>query len=391
MPRPILLCTVGTSLFFPNLAGLRKALADDGAKPDEKKAVKPALVPVAERLATAYEAKDWSAVAAGLNELPLTERLCGAEVNSLASLIANDYAPANCGIYFFHSDTPDGKNIADVLVRLYAARGHSPVAAVPVPDLQDQDPKRFRTKGLRNLAKLLCGKVREHSAEACAINATGGYKAQIAVAVLLGQALGIPVYYMHERFSEIIAFPPMPVALDFEVWMRMSGALTVLEREAVPKAEFADEWDEKAESLVDATDIDGVEYLELSATGQIFHETFRQRFRTDRDAVLPPPAVAKLPPVLHDHGVINLLKAELTRHLTAATQAVGCVTRCVTNYCHPDLPERNRFRLRGDGIEGIYSDGARTVKFVVETTAVTAGQRAAAVAALNLWLADAGY
>ena len=92
-------------------------------------------------------------------------------------------------------------------------------------------------------ARLVCAIIRERSAAACAINATGGYKAPIAVAVLLGQALGVPVYYKHELFSEIIAFPPLPVALDFEVWMRVSGTLFELERSSqpTPAALYADD------------------------------------------------------------------------------------------------------------------------------------------------------
>jgi hypothetical protein len=86
----------------------------------------------------------------------------------------------------------------------------------------------------------------------------------------------------------------------------------------------------------------GREVLCLSATGQIFHETFRERFRTDRDRVLPPPAEPglKLAPVLHDHAVINLLRDELRRYLLAVTQEVPQVVRCVTNYCHPPCRRR---------------------------------------------------
>ena len=388
MPRPFLLCTVGTSLFFPNLAGLRRTLKDDDAKPDDKKTIRLAIRLVAEQLATAYEAKDWHAVARHLVALPPTERLCGAEVNSVASLISNNYVSADASIFLFHSDTDDGRAIAGVLADLFRSRGHAPVAAVSVPDLQDADPKRFRTKGLRNLARLLSVKVREYGPAACAINATGGYKAQVAVAVLLGQSLGIPVYYMHERFSEIIAFPPLPVALDFEVWMRASGLLTALEKTPHPKAAFIDDWDDRYDSLFDTTDIDGVEYLELSAAGQIFHDTFRERFRTARDKVLPPPAVAKRPPKLGDHGVIHRLRGELTRFLADLTAAMPAVIGCETTYCNPDLPEPPRFRVKGDEVEGIYSDGTATVKFWVETAAVTAGQRAAVVAAANEWLAS---
>jgi putative CRISPR-associated protein (TIGR02619 family) len=388
MPRPILLCTVGTSLFFPNLAGLRRALTENAAEPDDKKIVKPKQPAVAEQLATAFEAKDWPGVAKQLAELPQTERLCGAEVNSVASLVANGYAPADAGIFLFHSDTDDGRAIAAVLMEFFRLRGHAPVEAVCVADLQDADPKRFRTKGLRSLARLLSAKVREYGPAACAINATGGYKAQIAVAVLMGQAVGVPVYYMHERFSEIIAFPPLPIAFDFELWMRASGLLTVLEKEAQPRSALPGDWDERYESLVEATSIDGTEYLELSATGQIFHDTFRERFRTARDQFLPPPAPVKRPPKVGSHAVINRLKDKLTRFLQAVTDGVSQATGCETTYCNPDRPEPPCFYETRGIVEGTYSDGTAAVKFRVDTTAQTDGQRAAVVAALNEWLAQ---
>ncbi|HXG11847.1 MAG TPA: putative CRISPR-associated protein [Gemmataceae bacterium] len=376
MTRPsILICTVGTSLFRPNLEGLKKDLAE--AK------IRDELIP----LAQAYQQHDWSAVAGELARLPPNERLCGAEINSIASMIDKKYISPDCGLFFLHSDTDDGRSIAAILRSYYKAKGHAPVETIEVPDLQDQDPKRFRTKGLRNLARKICGVIRERSAVACAINATGGYKAQIAIGVLLGQAIGVPVFYKHELFSEIIAFPPMPVALDFEVWMRASGMLYDLERtsEMVPAASYADEWDEKYESLVERVEIDGQDYLELSPTGQIFHETFRERFRTVRDQVLPPPALHKRPPRLENAGWSGK-HPEVERFMAKVTNEVPQVVHCATFYYSPDLAERTRFRRGRDGIEGIYSDGRFTVKFRVETTAQTPGQQAAVVAALNEWL-----
>jgi putative CRISPR-associated protein (TIGR02619 family) len=380
-PRPILLSTVGTSLFYPNLAGLKDKLAA-GALGDD-------LRPLAE----AYRDRRWDEVAHLLAQREPSERLCGAEVNSIASLVKNNYVPPDAGLYFFHSASDDGRAIADVLTRLHRRRGHSPVEAVEVEDLQDQDPRRFRTHGLRNLARQLCRRIREHSAEACAINATGGYKAQVAIAVLLGQALGIPVYYMHERFSDIIAFPPLPVALDFEVWMRASGLLHALEQHDEPaeRSLFEDEWDERYESLVETVTIDGRDYLELSAAGQIFHETFRARFRNRREQVLPPPATAgqKRPPILKsDEGHLLRHGDEIERYLARLTSDVPQVVGCVTRYFNPDLPERKRFKLTRGDVEGIWSDGTVTVKFLVLTTATTEGQKVAVVAALNEWLAN---
>ena len=367
-PTHHLLCTVGTSL-FNNLQALG---AGHG-------------------LARACAEKRWGDVAAELARLPGEDRTCGAEINSIASMIAKGYFRGDGGLFFFHSATDDGRAIAGILREYYRGRGHAPVEAVEVPDLQDADAKRFRTKGLRNLARAVCRVIRDYTPAACAINATGGYKAQIAVAVLLGQALGVPVYYKHERFPEIIAFPPLPVALDYEVWLRASGMLFDLERsdEPVPYALYAEEWDEKYESLVERVEIDGVEYLELTATGQIFHETFRERFRTARDKELPPPAPRKQPPRLEQAGWPGE-HPEVRRFLERVTEEVPAVVQCATFYYNPDLPERTRFRLGSNGVEGVYSPGGYCVKFRVETTAQTPGQQAAVVAALNEWLAGQG-
>jgi putative CRISPR-associated protein (TIGR02619 family) len=378
MTKPsILICTVGTSLFRPNLEGLKKDLTDGKIRDD----LKP--------LAQAYQQHNWPAVARELAQLSPSERTCGAEINSIASMIDKGYVVPNCGLFFLHSDTDDGRSIAAILKSYYQGKRHAPVATIEVPDLQDQDPKRFRTKGLRNLARKICGVIRERSAAACAINATGGYKAQIAIGVLLGQAIGVPVFYKHELFSEIIAFPPMPVALDFEVWMRASGMLYDLERTSEPlsAAVYADDWDEKYESLIERVEIDGQDYLELSPTGQIFHETFRERFRTARDQVLPPPVppAQKRPPRLEDAGWPGE-HPEVERFMKRVTDKVPQVKHCATFYYNPDLPQRTRFRVGRDGIEGIYSDGSFTVKFRVETTAQTPGQQAAVVALLNDWL-----
>jgi len=372
----ILICTVGTSLFQPNLEALKKGLSNDGIKPEYRP------------LAEAYQRGDWPGVAKALRPLPASDRVCGAEINSIASLLEKEYIPADCGLFFLHSSTDKGRDIAAILKDYYLNKGHALVETVEVEDLQDEDPKRFRTKGLRNLARNVCRIVRERSAAACAINATGGYKAQIAVAVLLGQALGIPVFYKHELFSEIIAFPPLPVAFDFEVWMRASGMLYDLERtsDPVPASTYAEEWQETYESLVERVPIDGQDYLELSPVGQIFHETFRERFRTDRSQVLPPKALQKHPPRLEKDAGWPGEHPEVEAFMKKVTDEVEQVVQCATFYFNPDLPQRTRFRCGAKGIEGIYSDGRFTVKFRVESTAKTPGEQAAVVASLNEWL-----
>src|SRR5437667_306649 len=126
MAQPqILICTVGTSLFRPNLEGLKKDLQAGTVAADRRP------------LAEAYAAGDWPAVAQALARLPAHERLCGAEINSVASMIAKGHVPPDCGLFFLHSDTDDGRHIGAILAAYYRAAGHAPVEAVVVPDLQD--------------------------------------------------------------------------------------------------------------------------------------------------------------------------------------------------------------------------------------------------------------
>ncbi len=379
MAARILLCTVGTSLFIPNLERLKTDLLE-GKLPPQRQA-----------LARAYQDKAWDNVAEELAPIHAAERVCGAEINSIWSLLGRGDVVADCGLYFLHSDTDDGRAIGAILERYYGARGHSPAKAVQIADLQDADPKRFRSKGLRQLARDICRILREHGTPYCAINATGGYKAQIAIAVLLGQALGVPVYYKHERFDEIIAFPPMPVSFDFGLWMRASGMLFDLDRnpEPAPADAYQEEWDERFESLVDRVPIDGRSYIELSPTGQVFHETFRERFRTARDQVLPPaiPATEKQAPRLEASGWPGE-HPEVERFLRHVTDEVPFVRHCATFYFNPDLPGRTRFRVSAHGLEGVLSGDSYTVKFRIESSARTDEQRAAAAAALNEWLAS---
>ena len=377
MSKPnTLICTLGTSL-FGNLRNL--------ASSDPERA-----------LSKAYQQKDWPKVSSHLIDLEPTDRICGAEINSVANLVS-DEAVEPVNLHLLHSDTSDGETIAGVLQSYFTAHGWGNVAGHKLEQLSDADPKMFRTQGLRNLAKK-CGELVRAAGgpEFCAINATGGYKAQIAIAVLIGQALDIPVYYKHEFFetNAIISFPPMPVALDFSLWEQASGMFTALSKANAmePWRNFSDVWDERFEPLVERVPVDGEEYLELSPTGQIFHDTFLHRFQQFKTDRLPHPAAPgdKKKPRLGAHSY-QQARGPIVSFLQKLTDEVSYVRSCSTNYWNPDLPETTMFRQSSGGIQGIYSNGTWCVKFSVETTAshdAAPDSHRVIVADLNQWLAD---
>ncbi len=373
MTKPhTLLCTIGTSLFYPNLSTLKDVDPD----------------PILAGLAQAYVLKDWQKAAKLLHELKPTDRLCGAEINSVTDLLKQGFIE-QVHLHLLHSDTDDGQAIAEILQFYFQSDGWQ-VTTHCVEGLRDDDPRAFRTHGLRNLAKIFGERVRETGADFCAINATGGYKAQIAIAVLMGQALDIPVYYKHERFDAIIPFPPMPVALDFSIWQRASGMFMVLGKgEVISWEQYREDWDERFEPLVNREEIDGENYLELSATGQIFHETFRTRFQQIKAHSLPRPATEneKQAPNLGHHGY-GQARTPILRFLQKLTDEVLYVRFCHSIYWNPDLPESTRFRPSGGEVQGIYSNGTYCVKFKVHTTTDNQDALPGIVADLNDWVED---
>ena len=385
MPINTLICTVGTSL-FGNLQRL-----DPEAQSD----------PALSALGRAYRDKNWIAVAARLRDIDPRERVCGAEINSVASL-DEKLKLDKLALHILHSDTEDGRNIAEVLRLYFQGSGWEEAQAHCIEGLRDDAPDVFRTQGLRNLTKIMSKLVRESGGmpqdsgapSSCAINATGGYKAQIAIGVLMGQSLGIPVYYKHELFDAIIEFPPMPVALDYSLWQKASGMFMALDDGEILEWERIEDedWDDRFEPLVERTAIDGKDHLALSPAGQIFHETFSSRFavRRGRNGLnLPPESADKQPPALGEHSY-RQARGPITAFMQKVTDQVPYVRRCSDLYWNPDLSKPILFRRSSHGVEGVYSNGTWCFKFMVETTAENDASYDEIVADLNAWLRESG-
>ena len=88
------------------------------------------------------------------------------------------------------SDTNEGRITGEILVTYFESRKDDlrlqNARYVCIDGLQDERPWEFRTVGLRNLVREIGKIVRDVGSPAyVAIDATGGYKAQIAVAALI--------------------------------------------------------------------------------------------------------------------------------------------------------------------------------------------------------------
>ncbi|NEQ47564.1 MAG: putative CRISPR-associated protein [Leptolyngbya sp. SIOISBB] len=295
--RHTLICTVGTSL-MGNLSRL---------SPDDP-------------IYQAWDAENLKAVALALLQKEPSERLCGAEINSIASICQEGILDRRLCLIFLVSDTPDGKKIGQLLEQYYR-HNTNPFQFEQVESsrvltgLNDQSVATFQQEGLKNLVREISLEVQKRSPESIAINATGGYKAQISFAGMIGQAFEIPVYYLFERFSKVIELPPQPVSLDLNLWLNHYGLFEELEQQQqLPKSEVADDLqDLPVGAMIDevglaSPDGEDVPYVALSAMGQLFHNRCRLQFAKQETTLLSLVPQVETPPdqkpikLRDDHG-----------------------------------------------------------------------------------------
>lgn len=135
--------------------------------------------------------------------------------------------PTHERVRLIHSHTPDGQFCAERL-RDYAQRHRLDAALVDITELHYTDTATFN-RGLRQLVHVLAEQIRAARAQGeVALAATGGFKAEIAVANLVGALLDTPVYYIYEQFEHLIKLEPLPIALQGD-WLRQGPGEKLLQ------------------------------------------------------------------------------------------------------------------------------------------------------------------
>jgi putative CRISPR-associated protein (TIGR02619 family) len=351
--RNFLISTVGTSL-FSNING--KYRDDSGVSPE-----------VHRRLQQFLTENNIGQLSRELKNIPKSARICGAEINSIDEAI-NHRKVVLEHIIFLVSDTDDGRRMGQLLEAVCSSiSGLKTVEFHTIIDLKDNDPKKFRTHGLRNLVRTLGRFVQQHGADTIVIDATGGYKAQIAIAVVFGQALGIPILYRHERFSEIIEFPPMPIAFDYDVLGENSDILACFETGEAMTLSDLNTLDERLRVLLDEIEEDGEILFALGPIGLIFLESFRLRYPRSRQLTPVLPQERKSPTFADDH--------HRSKEFVAFVQRVYEETLWVKTI--HTLPAHKQRSIRGigfyvyenDKLIGTYRDKERGYRFEIMTNA----------------------
>ncbi|MCS7175398.1 putative CRISPR-associated protein [Pseudothermotoga sp.] len=219
----------------------------------------------------------------------------GAEINSVASLVEKGFLSARQKMYLLVSDTPEGSLVGNIL-KIYFENNtngldFNSVEIVKIDKLDNRNRLEFKFQGLRNLVREMARCVKNHL-EYSIINATGGYKATIAYATLLGQALNVPVYYLFETFDEIIELLPIPVKFDPNVYKNYSSIFAYLEyinttdEESFLKKFGFRNWGAVPNELkifIERVNLDNKNCLSLNPLGEIYLQTIEWDCSTIED------------------------------------------------------------------------------------------------------------
>ncbi|MGQ9730350.1 MAG: putative CRISPR-associated protein [Candidatus Zipacnadales bacterium] len=317
------------------------------------------------------------------------DHLCGAEINSLTHLLGNRHLSSGTiqppiHLCFLVSDTPESEWTGDVLQH-YFKKVRSEVESAEyeiVKGLIGTEPKRFAHEGLRNLVKLAAKKLEEarkkNPSALRIIDATGGYKAQISFAGLMGQVLKVPVTYLFEKFPHSIELPPLPVEFDRRLWIENFELFQDLsEKNVMAVADLPRDLDGSLRDLLDRETIDGIEYVSLSPLLELMHQGFL--VTEPREITQPPDSLLELDAKWHVNEAHMSHAPKRSMERARRLCELSWVTR-VESVEYVNTGYRWRVQSEGsarlDEIFVLVGDGQKALKFRLKTTARTNPERA---------------
>ncbi len=153
-----------------------------------------------------------------------------AEINTLEKLKENDILNKNDIVHLVVSDTKESEKVIHYLKSIIEDMNLR-FQWTKIENLR-YDENRFQVIGLRNFINTLVKLIEKYRGQSyeVIINATGGFKAEIAYATVVAQLMKVEVYYMHEKFRDIIQMPYLPLNFDIEYWGRYENIFKKFEK-----------------------------------------------------------------------------------------------------------------------------------------------------------------
>ncbi len=198
-------------------------------------------------------------------------RAC-AETNTLERILKQGDS-----IIFIHSETEEGRICAEALKAFYSGRGYWADTKV-VKDLK-YDERRFSIIGLHSLINMLIEifESERRSGNDVVLAATGGFKAEMAYATVASLLYGVEVYYIHERFNDVISLPAIPIFFNPDIWIKHEKNIEEIAQAPKTKEELEEMFGkEDLKYFWALLDVAGEGRYRLSPVGWLIYRVFIQ-------------------------------------------------------------------------------------------------------------------
>jgi putative CRISPR-associated protein (TIGR02619 family) len=168
----------------------------------------------------------------------LHEKL-SAEIHSLAKMNLDRHDR----VVLLASATDDGCACA-LAVEMYLKKYWDGLTVVTerIAGLQVRDARLFRQQGVVNYLRRCLREVHDYGRENVVLNPTGGFKALVPYAVLIGMLKRVPCRYIFEQSQTLLELPPLPVEFQRGPFEAYRELFQRMEREAAMPAK---DWDQQ--------------------------------------------------------------------------------------------------------------------------------------------------
>lgn len=296
------------------------------------------------------------------------EQAC-AETNSLSKI-----ADSRDRIILLYTSTAEGELCAKAVANKLKKEDWNNVELQQL-QLAD-DEAQFERKGLRELVNTLIEQINKAQREKqeVILNATGGFKAQIAYTTMVGMIFQVPVKYIYQNFQRPITFPALPVTWNTDLLLQHQNFFNWVDSEPRQDEEVQQRIGylpdkEAISSLLLPADKDG--YVFLSAAGDVLWGKFRQETEKAKMVADPPASEidrpidkvhSSLQGVKHHYPKDSLKFAEKVAQIPAVESVIG------GRFEHT-LAKRIK-SVGEDGIIGLlWADNDKAANIIVHTTA----------------------
>ncbi|MGB7518600.1 MAG: putative CRISPR-associated protein, partial [Spirulinaceae cyanobacterium] len=115
-------------------------------------------------------------------------------------------------VILLHTNTPEGTRCCQLIEQYLQGKSWKKVQSRQLS--LEENEAQFERQGLRELVNTLIDEINKAQRQSTevVINATGGFKAQIAYTTMVGMIFQVPVKYIYQNFEQPITFPTLPVS-----------------------------------------------------------------------------------------------------------------------------------------------------------------------------------